>query len=279
MLSACTDLQSYLVNLPANLDHVRVAENIAYGDKIAQKLDLYLPRDKGLAKPPLIIFFYGGGWTSGDKDVYKFLAESFIEKNYALAVPNYTLYPDAKFPDFMYDAAKAVSYLYKHHEKYDFDRDNIIIMGHSAGAYIAAMLAADKTYLTSVSTKDIPFRAIIGLSGPYAFTPREEPYTNIFGPPKNYPSMKIPAFVTEDIPPHFLAHGTDDHVVSDKNRIALTKAIRQQEGEVISKQYDDYDHIDTISTFSKFWGDEKLRNDVFEYIQNIMQKAKNEKSN
>jgi len=74
-------------------------KNIAFGDGARETLDIYRT-EKPKDGSPVLFFVHGGSWDSGSKDIYKFLAEGFTKSGYDIVVPNYRLYPDAKFPNF-----------------------------------------------------------------------------------------------------------------------------------------------------------------------------------
>jgi len=151
-----------------------IEKDIAYGDLDKQKLDIYTPENPK-AGAPVVVFFYGGGWNDGSKDIYKFIGQSFAEAGYTVVVPTYRIYPEVIYPEFLKDAAKAVAYTEDR-----FDRP-MVLTGHSAGAHIAAMMALDGRYLSAEGLT--PCNVIsgwVGLAGPYDFKVYEEPYLSIF---------------------------------------------------------------------------------------------------
>jgi len=118
-------------------------KDVAYGPSDHERLDIYRADDPK-AESPVIIFIHGGSWDSGSKDIYKFLAEGFTRSGYDIVVPNYRLYPDAAFPNFLEDNAKAAAYVAK-----EFPSRPLVLMGHSAGAYNVLMLGLRDEYLSS----------------------------------------------------------------------------------------------------------------------------------
>ena len=111
-------------------------------------MDLYLPA-KAEVPPPMVVFFSGGGWRSGDRATYRFVGRSLAACGAMVFIPDYRVWPDAGFPGFLHDAAAAVAVARTEGERRGGDVSRVFLMGHSAGAYIAAMLALDPSYLSA----------------------------------------------------------------------------------------------------------------------------------
>ena len=205
-------------------DYQPTIADLQYGDADRQKLDLYLPSDR--TKPaPLIVWFYGGSWDSGDKAKYAFVAKRFTEMGYAVAIPDYRLVPEIRFPEFIKDGANALAFIkqYSHDHPDRITTGPIILAGHSAGAYNAVQLVADQSYLASVGMTANDIAGIIGLSGPYDFYPYDVRATQIaFG---NTPATQSQP-VEQDLshmPPLLLITGNRDHTVYPRNSIRLAE--------------------------------------------------------
>ena len=139
-----------------------LSNDIAYGDHARQKLDVYTA-NSDTGEKPLIVFIHGGSWNSGDKNIYKFLGQGFTQEGYSVIIPNYRLYPEARFPDFMTDGAEAVKWVDQAYP----DRD-IILIGHSAGAHTALNIALNDVYLMQVGLdRCTKLAGVVGLAGPY----------------------------------------------------------------------------------------------------------------
>ncbi|MGD8557892.1 MAG: alpha/beta hydrolase, partial [Chromatiales bacterium] len=116
--------------------HYRLTSDVSYGADTRQKLDLYMP-ETATGSPPVVVFFYGGGWRKGNKENYEFVASSLTNAGYAVIIPDYRLYPEVSFPGFVEDGARVVAWAMQNAERYGADPDEIFLMGHSAGAHIA----------------------------------------------------------------------------------------------------------------------------------------------
>jgi len=192
--------------------------NLPYGPNQRQVLDLYLPAD--VSEPaPLIIWFYGGSWDSGDKAKYAFVAKRFTELGYAVAIPDYRLVPDVLFPAFIEDTASAIAFMKSYADTHpDQLQDRpIILAGHSAGAYNAVQVVADPTYLKASGLSRQHIVGIIGLSGPYDFHPYDVSATQIaFGNTPAIQSQPVEMDLS-GMPPLLLITGNRDRTVLPRN--------------------------------------------------------------
>ena len=124
---------------------MKIIEDIKYSNDDACRLDLYLPNCDSF---DLFIYFHGGGLQSGDKKEANVLAEYLTNKKIAVVSANYRIYPDAKYPDYLIDGAKCVSWTFSNISTYG-TCNHIYVGGSSAGAYISMMLGFDKKYLSA----------------------------------------------------------------------------------------------------------------------------------
>ena len=90
-----------------------------YGHNVRNGVDIYTPA--GASKAPVIVFFYGGNWQSGDKEMYRFVAASLAARGYVVVVPDYRVYPEVRFAGFMQDGAQAVAWTKKNIERFGGD--------------------------------------------------------------------------------------------------------------------------------------------------------------
>ena len=167
-------------------------------------------------------------------------------------VPDYRKYPEVTFPAFVEDGALAVAWTLKNISTYQGDPNQLVLMGHSAGAHIAALLGADERYLANHGHSTTQIRAFAGLSGPYDFIPEEEDLKDIFGPPERYPQMTVTNFIEGDEPPMLLLWGAEDNLVGRRNLELLDAKIQQQGGQADTKIYPNMGHIDMVSNLIWF---------------------------
>ena len=146
-----------------------VTTNVPYGTLERQKLDIYRPTKSQNTKD-IIIFIYGGSWKSGEKSDYRFIAQPFSENGFTTVIPNYRLYPEVRFPDFNKDVAKAVAWVHRNLSNSTGPK-NIILVGHSAGAHIAALISLDPKYLEVEGLSPSIIKTWVSLAGPLAFNP------------------------------------------------------------------------------------------------------------
>jgi len=224
-------------------------ETLRYGAAPRQVLDVYRPRHA--TRAPLVVFFYGGSWQNGSRDIYAFLGRAFAAQGIVTAVPDYTLYPEARFPVFLEDAARATAFAREHAASWGADPQRLVLMGHSAGAYIAAMLACDPQWLARAGLdahRDVA--ALIGLAGPYDFLPIESGVLQtIFGGPERAETQPI-NFVTGREAPALLATAQRDMLVTPGNTLRFAARIHELGGRVEERAYGRVNHFTLIGAFA-----------------------------
>ncbi|MGO9543777.1 MAG: alpha/beta hydrolase [Rhodomicrobium sp.] len=244
---AAFDLQSLgfgLLNLAPAIGRTKLISGIAYGPEPWQRLDIYAPPGREARKLPVVVFFYGGRWTKGSKENYRFAGDAFAKRGYIAAIPDYSKYPAVRFPAFVEDGAKALAWVSNRIGDYGGDRDRIFVAGHSAGAHIGALLAADPSYLAREGKdRSAVVRGFAGLAGPYAFTPEDPDLIDMFGPPEHYPAMQVTTFIDGTQPPMLLLYGDADTAVKRYNLDRLEARIREKGGAVKSIVYPGVDHL------------------------------------
>ena len=249
--SACARTAFTVANLPTYVDRVERVTDIAYGSLPSQRLDIYLPAHAAGRDVDVIVFLYGGRWTVGDKADYRFVGSAFAEKDFIVVIPDYRKYPQVRFPVFVQDAAKALAWVSDHIADYHGNPARVHVMGHSAGAHIGALLAADARYLEAEGKdRSLVIHNFAGLAGPYAFTPDEPDLEDMFGPPSRYASMQVPTFIDGHQPPMLLLYGDKDTAVKYKNLERLEQRIKEQGGCVHSIIYPGVSHTGILGALS-----------------------------
>jgi acetyl esterase/lipase len=238
-------------NLPALFGPYRRRTDLAYGADPRHRLDVYLPDKPAGPRAPLVLFWHGGRWSSGDKAEYRFVGSALAELGYATMIANYRRYPQVKMAGFMDDAARAALWGAQHAADFEADPRQIYLMGHSAGAHMAALLALDARYFAALGVAAPRIAGVIGLSGPYDFLPlREADVQDMFGPPELYPLSQPVNYVRRGAPPMLLIHGSMDGLVSPWNSRNLASALEALGVPVTLKLYADSEHGETIGALS-----------------------------
>lgn len=223
---------------------------IDYGDLPRQKLDVYVPDDAG-PETPVVVYFYGGRWSEGERQGYKFAAQALTSRGYIVVVPDYRLYPSVRFPAFVEDGAAAVKWVLEQLPGRVSQAGPVFLMGHSAGAHIAAMLTLDPTYLRPAGHAPTELAGFIGLAGPYDFLPLEaDDLRDMFGPPERFPASQPINYVDGSNPPLLLLHGDADQSVYPKNSRHLAQKVSQAGGPVSLKIYEGLGHIRIIGNLA-----------------------------
>ncbi len=204
---------------------IKTEKSISYGELPRHKLDIYHAENDN-PKAPIAIFYYGGGWKSGNRDLYHFVGTALASKGITTIVPDYRLFPEVQFPSFVEDAALSYQWVWKRFVK-ETDRP-VIVIGHSAGAHIAALLSYDKNYLETLDPQIARPSGIVGIAGPYSFDPTTWPTTKeIFSSAKIADRTRPVKFADETSPTTLLFHGLDDDTVKLYNAEDLNKALTQ----------------------------------------------------
>jgi acetyl esterase/lipase len=249
-LGACAPLTT--LNALSSLDsHARVSD-IAYGALPRQRLDIYRPAGAAPAGGwPVVVFFYGGSWNSGERADYGFVGAALASRGMLALVADYRLYPAVRFPDFLVDSAQALAWALTHAADQGGNPRRVFVMGHSAGGYNAAMLALDKRWLAGTGHTPQALAGFIGLAGPYDFLPISNPDAQpVFFHPDYPPDTQPLAFASAAAPPSFLAAGSTDALVNpERNTVALAARLSAAGVAVRLQRYAHVDHVTLIGAF------------------------------
>jgi acetyl esterase/lipase len=263
LLSGCTTIAFGVANLPTYFSGIQRHAGIAYGADPRQRLDVYQP--KAAAQPvaaaatataaaagakPVIVFWYGGSWDDGKRQDYRFVGVALARLGYVSVIPDYRLYPQVRFPLFLQDGAQAVAWVQQHAAEYGGDPQRLVLMGHSAGAHMAAMLALNRHYLEAAGADPRRIIALIGLSGPYGLTPNTAKLHDIFGPPFTPHDWQVLPYASPLSPPALLLHGGADKLVWVSNTEDLAAALRAHGVAVETRIYPNRGHVDMLAAIS-----------------------------
>ena len=208
---------------------IRMVAAEQYGPDPAQKVEMFLPTDAPQTdrRPlPVLVFIHGGGWHAGHPHDYRFIARTMAPQGYAVVLAGYRLFPSVRYPAMLEDGAGALRWVADHAAKHGGDPARVVLMGHSAGAYNAAMLALDPRWLAQQRLSADALRGVVALAGPFDFYPFDSEATvNSFGEAADPHDTQPIAHVRGGAPPLLLVHGTADTRVKPRNSLALARAL------------------------------------------------------
>nr|WP_229491491.1 alpha/beta hydrolase [Massilia sp. HP4] len=248
-LSGCSPLT--LVNVVSPGGTARSVATAAFGPDPRHVLSIYRPAS-GASKAPVIVFFYGGNWVSGERDDYAFVGRSLAKRGFVVVIPDYRLYPQSSYPDFLHDGARALVWTERRIAAYGGDPKRLFVMGHSAGAYNAAMLALDPRWLREQGSKPDILRGWIGMAGPYNFLPIENETTRpVFHYPDTPRDSQPVDHVRAAAPPALLIAARNDTTVNpERNTGVLADRLRKAGVPVREEYYDNVNHATLVATLS-----------------------------
>ena len=226
---------------------VRVARDVPFGSHPRQRLDIYAPRRSLGGDRPVLVFFYGGNWDSGDRRDYAFAGRAFAALGYVAVLPDYHHTHEQPYPAFMVDAAAALAWVRGHVGEHGGDPRRIAVAGHSAGAYIAVTLVLDRSWGAADA-----IRAGIGLAGPYDFLPFDSPVTRrTFGHVVDLPATQPVNHVRSDAPPLLLATGDADTTVYPRHSETLAARLRAAGAEAELILYPRLNHTGPVKAIAR----------------------------
>lgn len=243
-------------------------KDIAYGSLPRQKLDVYVP-EQPAPYAGVILFFYGGSWQKGSKELYRFVAQTFASRGYITVIADYRLYPDVYYPAFVEDGAEALAWVHRHIGEYGGDNDRIFLAGHSAGAYIAAMLALDSRFTREAGGSPAWIKGVMALSGPYDFLPFTDPdIQSIFSQADDASTQPI-NFAHNNAPPFLLLSGDEDKDVGVSNTRHLARKLDELGSPITMRIYHGVGHIGIILALAEgFHSKASTLQDMLSFLEN-----------
>lgn len=267
LASACSPLTAFNAVVPKD-GGVAAVRGIAYGVDPRQKLDVYSPRGRRAERLPVVVFFYGGAWSSGARGGYSWVGRALAAKGFVTVVPDYRLVPAVRFPTFLEDGAAAVRWVRAHIGEQGGDPERIVLAGHSAGAYNAAMLALDPRWL---GADRAAVRGFLGLAGPYDFSLDDGPITRAaFAGVTDARATQPIAFAARGAPPALLATGLADVTVQPGNSERLAAKLAAAGVPVTLRVYPGVGHVGLVTALARpFRGKAPVLADVAAFASDV----------
>lgn len=250
LLSACSGAD--LLNATVSTDSYRRTAGQAYGSGPRQQLDVYQPAGN-IRNAPVVLFFYGGSWSSGERGDYRFVGEALASRGIVAMVADYRLSPDVRYPAFVQDSASAVRWAVDHAAEFGGDARRIFAMGHSAGAYNAAMVALDARWLAAVGLAPARLAGWIGLAGPYDFLPIGDALTRVAFDWPGTPADSQPLrHASRASPPALLLAPAQDSVVDpQRSTMAMATLLRASGVRVESELFAGVSHVTIVASMAQ----------------------------
>ena len=256
---------------------IRLAAAAQFGADPMQRLQLFLPTNPALDPAvtgralPVVVFIHGGGWVSGDPHDYRFIARLLAPAGHAVVLAGYRLDTVGRFPAMLEDGAAALHWIGMHARGLGGDVAQIVLMGHSAGAYNAAMLGLDPRWLADTGLDAGAIRGVVGLAGPYDFLPLDNISTiAAFGHVDDLAQTQPIRHVRGDSPPLLLIHGADDRRVFPRHSLSLARALASSGGRSETHVIPGIGHEGLIMRFARpFSRDTRARHLVMQFLARV----------
>ncbi|KAM9392162.1 uncharacterized protein KZ484_003670 isoform 2-T3 [Pholidichthys leucotaenia] len=256
--------------------HKHFEKGITFGRR-GNKLDLYHPLNVGKSDNelvPLVVFIYGGAWGSGERSIYCLLGQQMAEELTAVVIcPDYSIYPKGNVLAMVQDIADCLVWAQENGRKFNFDKDNIVLIGHSAGAHLCALTALfladgqEELFMEPSKQQEIiqSIRGIIGLSGVYNIVDhykheqkRGIEYVSDMHKAMNgvenfahYSPTHLLRKLRQDklnmVPPCSLLHGTNDITVPVESSIKFSELLTSLSVKVSLHLLPGVNHIDVVT--------------------------------
>ena len=240
-LGGCVSIGSFNRSTPHDVGAVRAAASAAYGAGPRRTLDVYVPQS-GAHNAPVLVFFYGGGWRTGAKEDYSFVGDAFAANGFVTIIPDYRLAPETQFPGFLEDGAAALRWVRDNAARFGGDPRRIVLVGHSAGAYNAMMIALNEDHARAAGYDPRAIRGVAGLAGPYGFYFNNPTIRIAFGDRPDPFHMHAVRFARADAPPLLLLTGDADRRVPVRASTEMRDAAHAAGGQAELVVYENLDH-------------------------------------
>ncbi len=205
---------------PALGGELKVRRDIPYAEpkNERQSLDVYYPSEG--QKHPIVFWIHGGGWQVGNKTEVAEKPGAFVEKGFVFASTNYRFVPHVTVKEIAQDVARSIRWMHDHAAEFGGDPDRFFIMGHSAGAQLAAIVCTDDSYLKAEGLSFAMIKGCVPVDGDTYDLPmqiatveqrRKDAYRRKFGDEASQKELSAVRHVArgKGIPPFLLLHVAD----------------------------------------------------------------------
>jgi acetyl esterase/lipase len=243
-----------------------------------QTLDVYAPAEG--RDHPLVFWIHGGGWQGGDKTSVQAKPQAFVDRGFIFASTNYRFVPNVTIKEMAGDVAKAIRWVHDHAQEHGGDPNTIFVMGHSAGAQLAALICTDDRYLKSEGLSLSLIKGCVPVDGDTYDVPmqirtaeqrRADIYRRKFGGEESQIDLSAVTHVAKDknIPPFLILH-VADHPETKAQSQRLAKAL--QEADVSAKAFPaEGKNHGTINADLGLPNDEPTKA-LFEFVDGVLKK-------
>jgi arylformamidase len=258
----------------------KVHRDLAYAEpkNERQMLDVYSPVEG--KNHPIVFWIHGGGWQQGNKTEIQKKPQAFVDKGFVFVSTNYRFVPKVTIKQMAGDIAKAIRWTHDHAKEYGGDPSTVFVMGHSAGAQLAALVCTDNRYLTSEGLPLSIIKGCVPVDGDTYDVPlqiatveqrRADIYRKKFGDAESQKGLSPVTHVAKGkkIPPFLILH-VADHPETKAQSQRLTKAL--QEAGISAKAYpaEGKDHTTINSELGV--PDDKPTKALYEFLDSVLKK-------
>ena len=222
----------------------RVASDLPYGDDERQKLDVYMPATAPGTPAPVLLFFHGGYWVIGHKDLMGFIAPAITPAPALLVPVGYRLAPGAKYPQQVDDCRAALRWVYDHIADYGGDPARIYVAGHSAGGHLAALMTLQQERLADFGLPADIIKGCFPVSGVFDVTETPPDRREAFLKSDADAHDASPLYHAEgNATPFLLEIGSEDFDNLRAQHPRMLAALRSQPGYVEEMVRDGHNHF------------------------------------
>lgn len=220
--------------------------NIAYGENLKHSLDVV--SSENCIGSPILLFVHGGSWRWGQKDYHRAIGKQFARNGVVFVSINYRLYPEVRFPEFPRDLARAIFWVRQNVERFGGNKKKIFLIGHSAGAHNACLVAMDEKYLNEFGGNLNWIKGVIPMACPFEFDPTKEfLYRDLFPNEKDINTlMPMGIEIKNKLPPFFIMHGKFDPILPENQVYEFAEKIKDFGGEAEVRIYSSHGHFSLV---------------------------------